>query len=92
MNRKSAKGVVGELLVMIKYISKGFYVARSSDPLCPFDLVVVDKNGVCKLIDVKSVSIRKSGRQEGHKINRSLTAKQRRMKVRIEYVNTKTVV
>ena len=92
MNRKSAKGVVGELLVMIKYISKGFYEARSSDPLCPFDLVVVDKNGVCKLIDVKSISRRKTGKNKGTKISRHLNPTQKKMKVRIEYVDTKTII
>lgn len=92
MNRKSAKGVVGELLVMIKYISKGFYVARSSDPLSPFDLVVVDKNGVCKLIDVKSISRRKTGKNKGTKISRHLNPTQKKMKVRIEYVDTKTII
>lgn len=92
MNKKSAKGVAGELLVMIKYIKKGFYVSRSSDPLCPFDLVVVDKYGVCRLIDVKSISIRKTGKQKGTKINRHANATQKKMKVSIEYVDTKTVI
>ena len=92
MNNKSAKGVAGELLVMIKYIKKGFYVSRSSDPLCPFDLVVVDKYGVCRLIDVKSISIRKKGKQKGIKINRHLNATQKKMKVRIEYVDTTTFI
>jgi hypothetical protein len=89
---KTAKGTIGELIVMVQYIKKGFYVARSADPQSPFDLVVVDKNGKCRLIDVKSISIRKTGAKKGTKINRQLNARQRKMKVRIEYVDTTTIV
>lgn len=92
MISKTAKGTVGELMAMIKYTNKGFYVARSADPQSPFDLVVVDKNGVCRLIDVKSISVRNTGKRKGTKINRHLNAKQRKMKVKIEYVDPKTFI
>ena len=52
---KSAKGVMGELTIAAKYIRKGYYVAMAMCPHSPFDLVVVDGKGNCKLIDAKTV-------------------------------------
>ena len=83
---------MGELAVASKYIKNGYWVAMSMCPQCPFDLVVVDKNGVCKLIDVKSISLRKTGKRKGTKINRQLNARQRKMKVKIEYVDPETLI
>tara|TARA_Y100000114_G_scaffold143660_1_gene151424 strand:- start:277 stop:558 length:282 start_codon:yes stop_codon:yes gene_type:complete len=93
MNRsKSAKGVMGEIAVASKYIRKGYWVAMSMCPQCPFDLVVVDNKGNCKLIDAKTVSIRKTGRQKGLKINRMLNEKQKEMDIEIEYVDPETLI
>jgi len=89
---KSAKGVMGELAVATKYIRKGYWVAMAMCPQCPFDLVVVDKKGKCRLIDAKTVSIRKTGRQKGVKINRMLNQKQKEMEIEIEYVDPKTTI
>jgi hypothetical protein len=89
---KSRKGVIGELTLASQYIKKGYWVAMSLCPQSPFDLVVVDNKGNCKLIDAKTTSLRKTGRQKGMRINRKLNNKQRKMKVRIEYVNTKTPI
>ena len=93
MNRsKSAKGVMGELTIAAKYIKKGFYVAMAMCPHSPFDLVVVDGKGNCKLIDAKTVSIRKSGKQTGQRINRMQTKKQQEMDIEIEYVDPETLI
>ena len=46
---KSAKGALGELRLAVEYMNKGYWVALSIDPQCPFDMVVVDKNGKCNL-------------------------------------------
>tara|TARA_R100000908_G_C3746060_1_gene141364 strand:+ start:1242 stop:1526 length:285 start_codon:yes stop_codon:yes gene_type:complete len=89
---KSRKGVIGELTLASQYIKKGYWVAMSLCPQSPFDLVVVDNKGNCKLIDAKTTSLRKAGRQKGMRINRKLNSKQKKMKVRIEYVNTKTTI
>jgi len=89
---KSKKGVLGELTIAAKYLKKGFWVAMSLCPHSPFDLVVVDEKGNCKLIDAKTVSIRKSGRQFGKRINRMPTKKQLEMKVEIEYVDPETLI
>jgi hypothetical protein len=89
---KSAKGVMGELHIASKYIRKGYWVAMSMCPHCPFDLVIVDKKGRCKLIDAKTESIRKTGKQKGIKINRILNQKQKEMDVEIEYVDPETLI
>lgn len=89
---KSRKGVIGELTLASQYIKKGYWVAMSLCPQSPFDLVVVDENGNCKLIDAKTTSLRKTGRQKGVRINRMLNSKQKKMRVKIEYVNTKTPI
>ena len=89
---KSATGVMGELAVASKYIKKGYWVAMSMCPQCPFDLVVVDKNGKCRLIDVKSISLRKTGRQKGLRIGRNLSNKQKEMEITIEYVDPETTI
>ena len=89
---KSRKGVIGELTLASHYIKKGYWVAMSLCPQSPFDLVVVDENGNCKLIDAKTTSLRKSGRQKGVRINRMLNSKQKKMRVKIEYVNTKSPI
>ena len=93
MNRtKSAKGVMGELTIAAKYIKKGYYVAMSMCPHSPFDLVVVDSKGNCKLIDAKTVSIRKSGKQTGQRINRMQSKKQQEMNIEIECVDPETTI
>ena len=89
---KSKKGVLGELTIAAKYLKKGFWVAMSLCPHSPVDLIVVDDKGNCKLIDAKTVSIRKSGRQLGKRINRMPSKKQREMKVEIEYVDPETLI
>ena len=93
MNKsKSAKGVMGELTIATKYIRKGYYVAMAMCPHSPFDLVVVDSKGNCKLIDAKTVSIRKSGKQTGQRINRMQSKKQQEMNIEIEYVDPETTI
>tara|TARA_R100000353_G_scaffold18902_1_gene17571 strand:- start:523 stop:804 length:282 start_codon:yes stop_codon:yes gene_type:complete len=93
MNKsKSAKGVMGELTIAAKYIRKGYYVAMAMCPHSPFDLVVVDDKGNCKLIDAKTVSIRKSGKQTGQRINRMQSKKQQEMNIEIEYVDPETTI
>ncbi len=84
--KKSAKGAIGELTVAIDYMKKGYWVALAVDPHSPFDLIVVDDDGNCTLIDSKCFSIRATGRK-GTKIYRNLNKKQKEMGVKLKYVD-----
>jgi len=89
-NLKSIKGISSELLAAVDYIKKGYYVAISLDPLCPFDLVVTDSDGNSFLVDVKTESKRKtkSGTHDkGGRIYRALTEEQQKMGVRLRYIS-----
>ena len=56
---KSVKGIVGELNVISELTKKGYWIAKSVDPQCPFDIVIVDRNGKIQLVDVKTNTYRK---------------------------------
>ena len=85
--KKSAKGAIGELTVAIDYMKKGYWVALAVDPHSPFDLIVVDDEGRCQLIDSKCNSVRTTGKRKGSRINRLLNKKQKEMGVRLKYVD-----
>ena len=88
MISRSIKGVCSELIAVKEFLKKGYYVARSIDPQCPFDIVVVDKKGKTSLFDVKSVSRRKTKSyncKPGDTINRSVSKKQKSLGVKIYY-------
>jgi hypothetical protein len=90
MTIKTIKGVCSELIAAKEFLNKGYYVAKSLDPQCPFDLIVVDKQGKTRLLDVKSVSYRKSKSyncKPGDTINRSISKKQKSLGVEIYYVD-----
>ena len=46
----SIKGTVGEYDTIAKLTKASYYVAKSCDPACPFDIVIVDKNGKIQLL------------------------------------------
>ena len=50
--KSSIKGTVGEYDAIAKLTKAGYYVAKSCDPSCPFDIVIVDKNGKIQLLDI----------------------------------------
>jgi hypothetical protein len=50
MTIKTIKGVCSELIAAKEFLKKGYYVARSLDPQCPFDIVVVNKKGKASFI------------------------------------------
>lgn len=82
----SAKGRVAELYVANYFMEKGFYVAFSLDPLCPFDLIVTDKKGKCRLVDVKNLKVRrsKSGFNKiGDRIGVARSKKQKNMSIEL---------
>ena len=85
---RSIKGVCSELVAAKEFLNRGYYVARSLDPQCPFDIVVVNKKGKATLYDVKSVSRRKTQSyncKPGDTINRSVSKKQKTLGVKIYY-------
>jgi hypothetical protein len=41
--KTSIKGTVGEYQTIADYTRQGYWVAKSVDPSCPFDLVIVDR-------------------------------------------------
>ena len=57
--QSSIKGTVGEYDTIAKLTKAGYYVAKSCDPTCPFDFVIVDKNGKIQLLDIKTITYRK---------------------------------
>mgnify|MGYP003130451120 CR=1 FL=1 len=85
MSRKTVKGTIGEHKAIIQLMEDGYHVARSVDPQCPFDLVAVGEDGDVKLIDVKTVAIRKKIKPnwtiKSKRVNRVLTAIQKKMGV-----------
>ena len=90
MISRSIKGVCSELIAVKDFLKKGYYVARSMDPQCPFDIVVVDKKGKATLYDVKSISYRKTQSyncKPGDTINRSVSKKQKSLGVKIYYAD-----
>jgi hypothetical protein len=90
MISRSIKGVCSELIAVKELLKRGYYVARSIDPQCPFDIIVVDKKGKTTLFDVKSVSRRKTKSyncKPGDTINRSVSKKQRALGVKIYYAD-----
>jgi hypothetical protein len=90
MTAKTIKGVCSELIAAKEFLNKGYYVAKSLDPQCPFDLIVVNKEGKTRLLDVKSISYRKTQSyncRPGTTINRSVSKKQKALGVEIYYVN-----
>jgi hypothetical protein len=89
MISRSIKGVCSELKAVEEFLKKGYYVARSMDPQCPFDIVVVDKKGKTTLYDIKSVSRRKTKSyncKPGDTINRSVSKGQKSLGVKIHYI------
>ena len=88
MNNKQAKGLCSELKAIIDLTQQGYYVAKSVATNCPFDLIAVDQQGKIRLIDVKSISLRKNAcyqNKPGDRINRSVSKRQKTLGVEIYY-------
>ena len=86
MNKKHQKGTSSELAAA-KYLSdKGYYVFFRLSVTSPVDLVAIhSKRKEVLLIDVKSVSLRLSGKYKGTRINRRTTPEQKKLGVKILY-------
>ena len=76
---KSVKGTISELKAITKLTQMGYWVAKSLDPQCPFDIVAVSDCGKIQLLDVKTISYRKSRK----KIHRIPTEKQKSLNIKL---------
>ena len=93
--KTSIKGTVGEYLTIARLTKEGFYVAKSVDPACPFDIVIVDKNGKIQLLDIKTNTYRKHRKGKSlkdkpkgsYKICRSPTKEQKRLGIKLFMVD-----
>jgi len=77
-------GTISEHDAIKLLIKEGFYVARSCHTHSPFDLIAVDKNGLCYLIDVKTKSYRT---KNNNKICRSPNKLQRKLGVQLMIID-----
>lgn len=93
--KTSIKGTVGEYESIARLTRQGYYVAKAVDPSCPFDIVIVDKNGKIQLIDIKTNTYRKRSRGKSlkdkpkglYKIHRSPTKQQRQLGIKLMMVD-----
>ena len=96
-NKTSIKGVVGEYEAIANLTKQGFYVAKSCDPACPFDIVIVDKDGRIQLLDIKTNTYRKNNKGKSlknkpkgsYRICRSPTKEQKRLNIKLLMVDYK---
>ena len=93
--KTSIKGTVGEYETIARLTKEGFFVAKSVDPACPFDIVIVDKDGKITLIDIKTITYRKTNRGKSlkdkpkgsYKICRSPTKEQKKLGIKLVMVD-----
>ena len=93
--KTSIKGTVGEYLTIARLTKEGFYVAKSVDPSCPFDIVIVNKNGKIQLIDIKTNTYRKHRKGKSlkdkpkgsYRIHRSPTKEQKKLGIKLMMVD-----
>ena len=89
--KTSIKGTVGEYEAIAKLTRQGYFVAKSVDPACPFDIVIVDKNGKIQLIDIKTNTYRYKFKGKAlknkRKIFRSPTKEQKKLNIKLLMVD-----
>jgi hypothetical protein len=93
--KTSIKGTVGEYEAIAKLTRQGYYVAKAVDPACPFDIVIVDKNGKIQLIDIKTNTFRKHKKGKSlkdkpkgsYRIYRSPTKEQKKLGIKLMMVD-----
>ena len=83
----NVKGTISEYQEIVNLTRQGYWVAKSCDPQCPFDLVAVSPNGDIKLLDIKTNTYRKHIKPYRRKIWRTPTAKQKKLGIKIIMVD-----
>ena len=86
LNKKHQKGVLNEQRAILYLIKKGFTVFQNLFGRGNVDIDAIKDNKV-KLYDVKSVSVRKTGKQKGITINRIPTKQQAELGVELLLVD-----
>lgn len=89
---KAQKGTIGEYQAIADLTKQGYHVALACNPQCPFDLVAVKDDGTIRLIDVKTISYRKTYKKKtwnkrSLKIYRCPTARQKKLKIELMMVD-----
>lgn len=84
---KSDLGTLSEHEAMMILIRHGFWVAKSCHVQSPFDMIAVHPNGSVHLLDIKTKSFRK----DRSKINRSPSAKQKKLNIKIMTIDQSKV-
>ena len=93
--KTSIKGTVGEYKAIAELTKAGYYVAKSCDPACPFDIVIVSKDGKIELLDIKTNSYRKRAKGKilknkpkgSYKIHRTTTKEQKKLGIKLLMVD-----
>jgi len=93
--KTSIKGTVGEYESIAKLTRQGYFVAKAVDPACPFDIVIVDRNGKIQLIDIKTNTFRKHKKGKSlknkpkgsYRICRSPTKEQKKLGIKLMMVD-----
>ena len=89
---KAQKGTIGEYQAIVDLTKQGYHVALACNPQCPFDLVAVSDDGEIRLIDVKTITYRKTYKKKtwnkrSLKIYRCPTKKQKKLKIELMMVD-----
>ena len=74
-------------MAIVHLMKMGTLVFKTLHDTGCVDFVPIDKHGEIHLYDVKTVSIRQSGKRKGHHISRLRTPLQRKLKVNLIYVD-----
>ena len=90
--KTSIKGTVGEYEAIANLTRQGYFVAKAVDPACPFDIVIVDRNGKIQLLDIKTNTFRKHKKGKSlkdkpkgsYRISRSPTKEQKRLNIKLK--------
>ena len=93
--KTSIKGTVGEYEAIAKLTRQGYFVAKAVDPACPFDIVIVDRNGKIQLVDIKCATYRKHKKGKSlkdkpkgsYRISRSPTKLQKKLGIKLMMVD-----
>ena len=87
MDEKQQKGVASELIAEYYLTRAGYFVYTKKSVQSAVDLVAINPiTGEILLVDVKTVSIRKTAKKKGQIINRVLSEEQKRLGVNLLYV------
>jgi hypothetical protein len=84
---KVMKGQYSEFVAAAWLIKQNYLVYIKTQDNDPIDLIAVDRGtGEVLKLDVKSVSIRKSGPKKGYRISRIVNEHQKKIGVKLLYV------